>query len=60
MNALEMTNVTKTFPGFCLEGLGLTLPGGNLLLYILSAGSVVLYGLSWYASVVFYQKRENI
>ena len=37
-----------------------TLPGGKLLLYILSAGSAVLYGLSWYASVVFYQKRENI
>lgn len=31
MNALEIKNLTKTFPGFTLENLNLTLPGGCIL-----------------------------
>lgn len=31
MNALEIRNLTKSFPGFTLEGLNLTLPAGCIL-----------------------------
>ena len=31
MNALELKNVCKSFPGFCLEKLNLTLPSGCIL-----------------------------
>ena len=30
-NAIEIKNLTKTFPGFTLEGLNLTVPGGTIL-----------------------------
>ena len=31
MNALEIRNLTKTYPGFCLDNLNLTLPSGCIL-----------------------------
>ena len=31
MNALELRNVTKSFPDFCLDSLTLTLPGGCIM-----------------------------
>ena len=31
MNALEIQNLTKTYPGFCLDDLSLTLPSGCIL-----------------------------
>ena len=31
MNALEMKNVTKRFPGFQLENMNLTLPSGCVM-----------------------------
>ena len=31
MNAIEIKNLTKSFPGFTLNNLNLTLPGGCIL-----------------------------
>ena len=31
MNALEIKNLTKTYPGFCLDNLNLTLPSGCIM-----------------------------
>ena len=31
MNALELRNVTKKYPDFCLDGIDLTLPGGCII-----------------------------
>ena len=31
MNAIEIKNLTKSFPGFTLNNLNLTLPGGCML-----------------------------
>ena len=31
MNALEIKNLTKTYPGFCLDNLNLTLPAGCIM-----------------------------